>query len=161
MTPLVFHPIYSQLSLRGNHRFPVYKYQGIRTALADLGVIDSVFHLPEAVDIEGLKRVYDPLYIEQLTNNGLDQKAMRRIGFPWSEQLIYPSNLKMQVQSLGRDSGQGTTCREWHPLFKCCNAALTFYLSSLRAGFKSPTTALFVWDIEILCRHTNALYLTI
>lgn len=88
MTPLVFHPIYSQLSLRGNHRFPVYKYQRIRTVLADLGVIDSVFHLPEAVNIEGLKRVYDPLYIDQLTNNGLDRKAMRRIGFPWSEQLI-------------------------------------------------------------------------
>ncbi|MFT4937699.1 MAG: acetoin utilization deacetylase AcuC-like enzyme [Paraglaciecola sp.] len=88
MTPLVFHPIYSQLSLRVNHRFPVDKYQGIRTALADCGVLDSAFHLPEAVGIEGLKRVYDPQYIEALTNNGLDEKAMRRIGFPWSEQLI-------------------------------------------------------------------------
>ena len=74
---------------------------------------------------------------------------------------IYPSDLKKPVQSLGRNSGQGTTCREWHPLFKCCNAALGFCLSSLRAGFKSPTTALFVLDIEQLCRNTFALYLTI
>ena len=74
---------------------------------------------------------------------------------------IYPSDLKMQIQSLGRKSGQGTIRREWHSLFKCCNAALSFCLSSLRAGFKSSTTALFVLDIERLCLNTNALYLKI
>ena len=87
MTSLVFHPIYSRLELPHRHRFPVDKYQGIRTALADCGVSDSLFHLPNAVNVEGLKRVYDPLYIDKLTNNGLDHKAMRRIGFPGQNNL--------------------------------------------------------------------------
>jgi acetoin utilization deacetylase AcuC-like enzyme len=88
MIPLVFHPIYSQLNLTVRHRFPVDKYQGIRDALADLGVVDEVFQQPQPVNVTQLKSVFSPSYIDRLTCNGLDQKAMRRIGFPWSEQLI-------------------------------------------------------------------------
>jgi acetoin utilization deacetylase AcuC-like enzyme len=86
--PLVFHPIYSQLDLPVRHRFPIEKYQGIKDKLLSLGVHESTFNLPDALDIEQLERVYQPLYIQQLTNGSLDPKAMRRIGFPWSEQLI-------------------------------------------------------------------------
>lgn len=88
MVPLVFHPIYSQLSLAARHRFPIDKYQGIKDALLALNVAQSAFHLPTQVAIEDLKTVYDPNYVAQLTNNQLDPKAMRRIGFPWSQQLI-------------------------------------------------------------------------
>ncbi|MFT4993742.1 MAG: acetoin utilization deacetylase AcuC-like enzyme [Paraglaciecola sp.] len=88
MTSLVFHPIYSRLELPDRHRFPVEKYQGIRNALADMGVGDEMFHQPEAVELAQLKRVFSPGYIHDLSTNGLDKKAMRRIGFPWSEQLI-------------------------------------------------------------------------
>lgn len=88
VTPLVFHPIYSQLELPFRHRFPIEKYQGIRDALHRQGVPDSQFVQPEAISIEGLKQVYDPTYINALLTNTIDSKAMRRIGFPWSEQLI-------------------------------------------------------------------------
>ncbi|WP_371194953.1 histone deacetylase [Glaciecola sp. SC05] len=86
--PLVFHPIYSQLDLPVRHRFPIEKYQGIKDQLLSLGLDESAFHQPEALSIEQLQRVYEPLYIEQLTTGKLDPKAMRRIGFPWSQQLI-------------------------------------------------------------------------
>jgi acetoin utilization deacetylase AcuC-like enzyme len=88
MIPLVFHPIYSQLDLPKRHRFPIQKYQGIRDKLASLGVDPDVFHTPSALQVEHLTKVFDPLYIKQLSSGCLDPKAMRRIGFPWSEQLI-------------------------------------------------------------------------
>jgi len=86
--PLVFHPIYSQLSLPGRHRFPIQKYQGIRDRLGQLKVPDKAFNLPEALEIEDLLKVFSPDYVRQLTQGQLDPKAMRRIGFPWSAQLI-------------------------------------------------------------------------
>ncbi len=88
MTALVFHPIYSKLTLPDRHRFPIDKYLGIRLALAEKGVSDSRFTQPVPVEITRLKRIFDPGYIEQLISNQLDEKAMRRIGFPWSEQLV-------------------------------------------------------------------------
>lgn len=88
MTPLVFHPIYSQLELPIRHRFPIEKYVGIRNALVANGVPENCFKKPTPVNPDNVKTVYDPTYIHQLINNQLDPKAMRRIGFPWSQQLI-------------------------------------------------------------------------
>ncbi len=88
MIPLVFHPIYSQLELPARHRFPIEKYVGIRNALTSNGVLEHYFEKPTAVNVKNLKTVYDPTYIHQLINNQLAPKAMRRIGFPWSQQLI-------------------------------------------------------------------------
>jgi acetoin utilization deacetylase AcuC-like enzyme len=88
MIPLVFHPIYSQLNLPERHRFPIDKYQGIRNALSSHGVADSVFHTPSPLAITELECHFDKDYVQQLTSGTLDKKAMRRIGFPWSDQLI-------------------------------------------------------------------------
>lgn len=88
MIPLVFHPIYSQLDLPHRHRFPIEKYQGIYDALIKLGVDCANFHTPQALDPSYLTQIYDHDYIHQLCSGQLDPKAMRRIGFPWSEQLI-------------------------------------------------------------------------
>ena len=88
MTPLVFHPIYSQLDLPVRHRFPIQKYQGIKDQLLVEGVPASQFHTPTALTPQQLIQVYDPTYINALATGTLDQKAMRRIGFEWSAQLI-------------------------------------------------------------------------
>lgn len=88
MVPLVFHPIYSQLPLPHRHRFPIEKYVGIRDALIKRGVPETRFHQPEAVSVELAKQFFDKQYIEGLCSGTIDHKAMRRIGFPWSEQLI-------------------------------------------------------------------------
>ena len=91
MIPLVFHPIYSQLSLPTKHRFPIEKYQGIRDKLASLQVPASHFHQPQPVLVDELCQIFNPVYIKQLAQGSLDPKTMRRIGFPWSEQLILRS----------------------------------------------------------------------
>lgn len=91
MIPLIFHPIYSQLDLPVRHRFPIDKYQGIRDGLATLGVADDSFYTPAPVSVKDLRQVFNPLYVQQLVDGSLDVKAMRRIGFPWSAQLIQRS----------------------------------------------------------------------
>ena len=69
MPPLVFHPIYSRLSLPDKHRFPIDKYLGIRNRLGELGVPNDAFSLPEQVDVDYLKTVLDHKYIDDLTQN--------------------------------------------------------------------------------------------
>jgi acetoin utilization deacetylase AcuC-like enzyme len=86
--PLVFDPIYSQLDLPERHRFPIQKYQGIKDKLSAKGIPENQFHRPAPLTIAELTRVLDPTYIAQLTSGTLDRKAMRRIGFEWSQQLI-------------------------------------------------------------------------
>ncbi|MBE1298663.1 MAG: histone deacetylase [Alteromonadaceae bacterium] len=88
MIPLVFHPIYSQLSLPFKHRFPIEKSQGIRDRLGQLGVAAEHFNTPQAVAAEQIKKVLEPSYVDGFAKGTLDAKAMRRIGFPWSEQLV-------------------------------------------------------------------------
>lgn len=88
LTPLVFDPIYSQLDLPSRHRFPIEKYQGIKDALLTRGAASEHFFAPKALTVEQISRVYDPRYMKDLSLGLLDKKAMRRIGFEWSEQLI-------------------------------------------------------------------------
>lgn len=70
------------------HRFPIQKYQGIRDALAAEGVSDSWFLQPEPVTQGELNQVLDKDYVSAFLSNTLDKAAMRRIGFPWSRQLV-------------------------------------------------------------------------
>jgi acetoin utilization deacetylase AcuC-like enzyme len=110
MIPLVFHPIYSQLSLPERHRFPIEKYVGIRDELITRGVSPSRFSTPTPVSNEELTRFYSPKYVEELTTGTLDKKAMRRIGFPWSEQLIERSRTAVagtiQTANLAIETGK-------------------------------------------------------
>lgn len=86
--PLVFDPIYSQLDLPTKHRFPIQKYQGIKDRLLLEGVPEQHFYKPSPLTKQEISSVYDPTYINELFTGTLDRKAMRRIGFEWSEQLV-------------------------------------------------------------------------
>jgi acetoin utilization deacetylase AcuC-like enzyme len=88
MIPLIFHPIYSELHLPIRHRFPIEKYQGIYDALIQKNVPTEWFLTPTPLTPEKLSQVFQPTYVKELTTGTLDTKSMRRIGFPWSEQLI-------------------------------------------------------------------------
>jgi acetoin utilization deacetylase AcuC-like enzyme len=88
MIPLIYHPIYSQLNLPIRHRFPIGKYQGLYDRLRTAGVPLSQFVRPKAVPPEAVKGPLCPVYIDHFLAGTLEPAAMRRIGFPWSEQLV-------------------------------------------------------------------------
>ena len=94
MIPLIYHPIYSQLPLPEGHRYPINKYQLLHSAVEAL--MDSeplwkskfeVFQ-PAPVSVEQVKQVHDSEYVDLLVSGNLPAAKMRRIGFPWSQQLI-------------------------------------------------------------------------
>ena len=75
--------------LPDNHRFPVEKYRLLRMrieAQLDDPAIDLRIPRP-ATDAEVL-RAHDPNYLNQLQNGELSQKAVRRVGLPWSPEMV-------------------------------------------------------------------------
>lgn len=88
MIPLVFHPIYSQLELPKKHRFPIQKYQGIKDQLMLNRVNEATFFTPEQISIEALIAVHESQYVDDFVAGALSEKAIRRIGMPWSEQFV-------------------------------------------------------------------------
>ncbi|MEZ9421971.1 histone deacetylase family protein [Vibrio lentus] len=94
MTPLIYHPIYSQLPLPEGHRYPIHKYQLLYSAVKHHMDSDpkwgNAFEMfqPMPVSVEQVKQVHDGEYVDLLVSGNLPAAKMRRIGFPWSEQLI-------------------------------------------------------------------------
>jgi Deacetylases, including yeast histone deacetylase and acetoin utilization protein len=88
MTPLIFHPIYSQLNLPVKHRFPIEKYQALKDRLVAEGVALTQFFTPRILDHEQIKGTLCPVYVQEFVDGTLSPAAMRRIGFPWSRQLV-------------------------------------------------------------------------
>ena len=88
MIPLIFAPIYSQLTLPDRHRFPVAKYQTLYDLLIERGVRPAQFVRPMPFAPERIDGALCPDYVSQFVSGELDAQAMRRIGFPWSEQLV-------------------------------------------------------------------------
>jgi acetoin utilization deacetylase AcuC-like enzyme len=86
--PLIFDPIYSQLDLPARHRFPIDKYRTLRDLLLSLGAAPTQFLRPKALRPETLEGTLCADYIGRFVRGELDRQAMRRIGFPWSEQLV-------------------------------------------------------------------------
>lgn len=86
--PLIYDPCYSALQLPDRHRYPIGKYRTLYQALLAAGVPPDCFVEPTSATQAELALVHDTLYIKTLCSGQLDAKAMRRIGFPWSEFLI-------------------------------------------------------------------------
>lgn len=87
--PLVFHPIYSQLNLAKNHRFPIEKYLSLKdAAIKQHGEKVNINLVEQPITKELLNQVHQTDYIHSFLTNQLTDKEMKRIGFPWSEQFI-------------------------------------------------------------------------
>lgn len=88
----VYHPIYSSLALPDGHRFPIKKYQWIRQQLLEQHILtEDQLHQPDPISRDSLIRLHCPDYVDAVINGQLDRKAIRRIGFPWSSQLVQRS----------------------------------------------------------------------
>lgn len=77
------------LPLPPGHRFPMRKYALLRERVAAEGIVArDKLRIPEPASDNDLCRAHTPAYVEQVTHGLLDERAVRRIGFPWSPQLV-------------------------------------------------------------------------
>jgi acetoin utilization deacetylase AcuC-like enzyme len=77
------------LSLPAGHRFPIQKYALLREAViaADLpGPVELL--VPAPAGDEQLLRAHDGDYVQRVTAGQLTPQEIRRIGLPWSPQLV-------------------------------------------------------------------------
>ncbi len=77
------------LPLPDTHRFPMAKYRLLREAVEASGWLspDDLREAPRATD-EELLRVHDVEYVERVTTGTLSAAEVRRLGFPWSPELV-------------------------------------------------------------------------
>lgn len=86
--PLVYHPDYVT-PLPPGHRFPMPKFGKVYEALIRDGIATlDQFHCPAPVERAWLELVHTPTYVHDYLTGGLNARAMRRIGFPWSPELV-------------------------------------------------------------------------
>lgn len=85
--PLVYHPNYS-FSFDPKHRFVMSKFALLYQHVKTLGLAGSNIIEPPHGRVEELEIVHCENYIHDLWHNRLDEKAMRRIGLPWSQALM-------------------------------------------------------------------------
>jgi acetoin utilization deacetylase AcuC-like enzyme len=74
------------LPLPEGHRFPMAKYALLREAVSSLPGLR--LEVPEGATDAQLARVHTPDYLRAVTTGNLDRDAVRRIGFPWSPELV-------------------------------------------------------------------------
>ena len=77
------------LSLPPAHRFPMPKYSRLRERVVDEGIIrpEDLF-VPDAATDEQILRAHDADYLEKVKTGTLTAKEIRRIGFPWTPQMV-------------------------------------------------------------------------
>ncbi len=77
------------LPLPPGHRFPMAKYTRLRERVVAEGLVaGSDLQVPDAAGDEDLLRVHTPEYLRRLTAGELSPHEVRRIGFPWSPEMI-------------------------------------------------------------------------
>lgn len=77
------------LPLPATHRFPTAKYRLLREHIESAPWRSRVeLLIPEAASDEELLRVHTPEYLRRITRGELDREAIKRLGFPWSPELV-------------------------------------------------------------------------
>jgi len=77
------------LPLPTGHRFPIGKYARLRRQLIEQSVLRSAdMSVPEPVSDAQLRHVHTSEYITAIVRGDLTDQQQRRIGFPWSRELV-------------------------------------------------------------------------
>jgi acetoin utilization deacetylase AcuC-like enzyme len=77
------------LPLPPGHRFPMLKYARLRErCLAEGVLLPGWLSEPHAAGWEALARVHDPAYLAAVREGRLTRVEQRRIGFPWSPEMV-------------------------------------------------------------------------
>ncbi|WP_442787367.1 histone deacetylase family protein [Flavobacterium suncheonense] len=88
MFPIAYHPIYKH-PLPEGHRFPMLKYELLPQQLLHEGIVtENAFFEPGLPDLQHILAVHKKEYVDDLLNLTLDARAVRKIGFPLSAELV-------------------------------------------------------------------------
>ncbi|WP_298313816.1 histone deacetylase [uncultured Aquimarina sp.] len=88
MLKIAYHPIYKH-PLPEGHRFPMIKYELLPKQLLHEGTcIEENFFTPQIPDSRHILAIHTQEYYNELTKLTLDRKAIRKIGFPLSQELV-------------------------------------------------------------------------
>lgn len=88
MLPLVYSPAYVT-PLPDGHRFPMPKFGILRDLLIERGIATpEQFHRPEIGSFELIASVHDSAYVRSFFEGTIGHEAIRKIGLPWSEELV-------------------------------------------------------------------------
>ncbi len=85
----IFYTDHFVLPLPSGHRFPMRKYGDLRERVSRATWLGAdKLHQPNAASDEELARAHCADYVHRVQSGELDAKAMRRIGFPWSREMV-------------------------------------------------------------------------
>lgn len=85
----LYYTDHFELPLPEGHRFPMSKYRRLRQAVVAADVHDrDVLLVPPAARDEQLATCHDWNYIRRVAAGELTTAEIRRIGFPWSPQMV-------------------------------------------------------------------------
>lgn len=86
--PLVYHPSYS-FPFPGRHRFPMEKFRLLHERLRDSGLAGAAnLHRPGRARPALLSLAHCPDYLDRFLGNRLGEREAKRMGLPWSEDLV-------------------------------------------------------------------------
>lgn len=85
----LYYTDHFELPLPDEHKFPMAKYRLLRERIALAAwARDCELLVPDAASDQQLLRVHDPGYLDRVVRGTLTEKEVRRIGFPWSPELV-------------------------------------------------------------------------
>lgn len=85
----IFYTDHYVLPLPPWHRFPMEKYALLRQRVQEAGLAgQDRLQVPAAATDEELRRAHDAGYLRRVSDGNLTALEQRRIGFPWSPQMV-------------------------------------------------------------------------
>ena len=113
----IFYTDHFELPLPQGHRFPMRKYAMLRVRVeAEKLCAGESLRVPHAASDEQILRAHEASYLKRVVSGTLAPSEIRRIGFPWSPQMVERS------------------CRSSGATLEACRAALQQGLAVSLAG---------------------------
>lgn len=85
----IFYTDTFPIPLPENHSFPLEKYSLLRRRIVNTQVVQPEdLRIPRPASYEDIIRAHDPAYVNRLLNNELTAKEIRRVGLPWSPEIV-------------------------------------------------------------------------
>jgi len=85
----VFHIEQFRIPLPQGHPFPMEKYERLHQRVVEAAIVETEdLCVPRAATVREIRLVHDPKYTDRAEQGKLTSQEMRRIGFPWSMELM-------------------------------------------------------------------------